>query len=90
MSPSGATGELASARLELPSTIRNRRRAHDLRALEASIHADRDGALIVTLRAEPAAAAYTMPLLACLQFVRRIEDAAAEALTKLDADAARS
>ncbi len=90
MSSRGVTGELARARLELPAITQRRRRAHELRALEASIHADGDGALTVTLRAEPAATAYTMPLLACLQFLRRIEDAAAEALTKLEAPPARS
>lgn len=86
------TGELARARLELPAMTRSRRGAEptDLRAVEASIHADRGGALLVTMRAEPPGSAWTLPLLACLQFIGRLEEAVEEVLTSSQAGAARS
>jgi len=81
-----AHGELASARLDIPDTTRRPRsaRQRDLRTLEASIRAADNGALVVTMRTEPPMSSYTLPVLACLQFVRRFEDAVAEALTYVD------
>jgi hypothetical protein len=81
----GAPGELAHARLEfpVPSTARRRRRrVDDAAVLEATIHRNDDGAMMVAVRALPAAAASSLPLLACLQFIARFEEAVAEALTK--------
>jgi hypothetical protein len=84
----GDPGELASARLDLPTSFRSRasrtaagRRRNDATALEASIRRDRSGALVVVANAVPVDGA--VPLLACLQFIARFEDAAAEALTKV-------
>lgn len=78
-----APGELASARLEIP--VRNKRRARpgQVRLIEASIQADRHGAMTVTMRTEPPTGTITLPLLACLQFVARFEEAVADALTNV-------
>jgi hypothetical protein len=85
----GDPGELASARLDLPTSFRSRasrtaagRRRNDATALEASIRRDRSGALVVVANAVPGGAG-PIPLLACLQFIARFEDSAAEALTKV-------
>jgi hypothetical protein len=78
----GAPGELARARLDLPVSRRSRTApTPPLRAVEATIHAGDGGSLMVTLHAEPASGAWTLPLLAWLQFLSRVEDAAAEVLT---------
>jgi hypothetical protein len=80
----GEPGELAHARLEfpVPSTARTRRnRAGAVAAIDATILRDDDGAMTVAVRTLPAAAASSLPLLACLQFIARFEDVVAEALT---------
>ena len=78
----GAPGELASARLEIPTPTRHTRGAAqpEIRVLEASVHAVEDGALMVTVRAEPASQVWTLPLLAWLQFIGRFEEALTAAL----------
>ena len=80
----GEPGELAHVRLEFPTpdTARARRRRGTAGgAIEATIRSDGDGAMTVAVRALPATAAAALPLLACLQFIARFEDAVAEALT---------
>jgi hypothetical protein len=79
----GASGELASARLEIPTMTQRTSGAAqpDVRALEASIHAVEDGALMVTVRTEPSSQVWTLPLLAWLQFIGRCEEAVTAALT---------
>lgn len=78
----GAPGELAHVRLEFPVPHTGRRRRSRARGvIEATIRRDDDGAMTVAARALPAAAASALPLLACLQFIARFEDAVAEALT---------
>jgi len=83
----GVPGELAFTRLDLPTPSRSRTkrsprsRAPHATALEASIRRDASGALVVVANAVPRGAG-PIPLLACLQFIARFEDAAAEALTK--------
>jgi hypothetical protein len=82
--PQGAPGELALARLELPVSRRARRgTAPALRAVEASILQADDGSLLVSVRSEPPMTTYTLPALAALQFVGRVEAALAEALATL-------
>jgi len=92
MPDNATTTELARARLDLPIPTQRRRgaAAAGVRAVEASIRADRGGALLVTLCAEPPSDAWTLPLLACLQFFGRLEEAVEEALTSSRAGVTRS
>jgi hypothetical protein len=81
MPTEGALGELASARLEIPTMTTSRAAQADIRVLEASIHSVDDGALMVTVRTEPSSQVWTVPLLAWLQFLGRFEEAVGAALT---------
>ncbi len=90
----GARGELASTRCEVPPNKYSRTKGRNgwftPRLLQAVIHRHRDGTPLITIRQysrrSPTRAGapceYTMPLLAYRSFVRQVECALDEALTK--------
>jgi hypothetical protein len=84
MTTRSAATELAHARLDIPRTSVGKKRTptNAVSAIDVSIRQYLNGELVVRLRTEPGMDACTLPLLACLQFISRFEEAAGEALTK--------